>query len=273
MWARNEAVLLQRAMGQAESAQEQLADLTVRLHVSDPLVEIQSYLDLAYDYLAAELWEEAIDLLERLETDFPLVLYVLGYCEHQAGRTENGNALYRRASGASPDYCFPVRLEELEILEHVQSLYPEDGRVAYYLGNLLYDKRRYDEAVAQWERATRAEPGFSIAWRNLGIAFYNVRHDSERAVAHYERALAANPSDGRVLAELDQLLGRTGVSATERLVRCTTGRCSRRRRWTICCPGAFTPGRGARGVCGASTSLPCRCLPRRRSMMGRGRKL
>jgi tetratricopeptide (TPR) repeat protein len=107
----------------------------------------------------------------------------------------------------------------MAILEDVQAAMPDDGRVAYYLGNLYYDKKRYDEAIAQWEHAAEAEPGFSIPWRNLGIAHYNVRHDARTAIDCYEKAFAANPADGRVLSELDQLRARTGTAAEERLSR------------------------------------------------------
>jgi tetratricopeptide (TPR) repeat protein len=63
------------------------------------------------------------------------------------------------------------------------------------------------------------EPGFSITWRNLGIAYYNVGHDPERAMACYERAFKVNPGDGRVFSELSQLLCRTGTPAEDRLAR------------------------------------------------------
>lgn len=219
MWARNEQVLYCRAQGDEAGARQALQDLVERMRVPEPLVEVQSYLDMAFDYTAAGLWAEAVDLLGRLETAFPTVLYALGYCLHRLGRGEEGSALYHRASQAAPDYCFPVRLEELAILEHARSLDPDDGRVSYYLGNLFYDKRRYDEAIACWELAVRAAPGFSIPWRNLGIAMYNVRHDAGQALTCYERALAADPGDGRVLSELDQLLQHTGAPAEERLAR------------------------------------------------------
>ena len=92
---------------------------------------------------------------------------------------------FQRASAMPADYCFPARLEEMVILEYARELLPQDGRIAYYLGNLYYDKKRYAEAIAGWEIAVQKEPGFSIPWRNLGIAAYNVqrrRGQSPRSV-------------------------------------------------------------------------------------------
>jgi tetratricopeptide (TPR) repeat protein len=84
---------------------------------------------------------------------------------------------------------------------------------------LLYDKKRYEEAITHWEAATRVEPNASIPWRNLGLAHYNVRHDRAQARVCYEQALQANPNDARLLSELDQLLKRQGETPSSRLAR------------------------------------------------------
>jgi tetratricopeptide (TPR) repeat protein len=103
------------------------------------------------------------------------------------------------------------------VLEAVTRGVPEDARAPYYLGNLLYDRRRYDEAIALWERAAELDPKFATLHRNLGIALFNVRGDAEAAVAAFDRAQAADPADGRILYERDQLWKRTGVAPQRRL--------------------------------------------------------
>ena len=92
-----------------------------------------------------------------------------------------------------------------------------DARAHYYLGNLLYDKHRREEAIEHWEQACRLDADFSIPWRNLGIAYYNVRRQPERAIECYERARRANPTDARLLYEFDQLRKRTGAAPEARL--------------------------------------------------------
>lgn len=47
---------------------------------------------------------------------------------------------------------------------------------ACYLGNLLYDRRRYTEAIALWEAATELLPDYAVPWRNLGIARFNAQN-------------------------------------------------------------------------------------------------
>ncbi len=157
------------------------------MNVPDRLSEIQAYLDMAFDYADAALWEEASDVLGRLVdpddgSAFPMVLYALGYFAHKLGRADEARETYARASHMPTDYCFPVRLEEMLILEHGQLLDPSDARIAYYLGTLYYDKRRYQDAIGYWERSVDIDPSFATPWRNLGIAAYNVQHDPEKAI-------------------------------------------------------------------------------------------
>ena len=123
------------------------------------------------------------------------------------------------ADGCLPDGCFPARLEEIEILEAAQAANPGDARAPYYLGNLLYDRRRYDDAIASWERARRLDPSFPTVHRNLGIAEANVRRRPVAARRSYLRAFAADSTDGRVLYELDQLLKRQNAPPERRLAR------------------------------------------------------
>src|SRR4029453_8816164 len=98
-----------------------------------------------------------------------------------------------RWRATSPDYCLPSRLEEIRVLETAELLDPTDPRAPYYLGNLLYDRRRYDDAIQAWRRAAANDPGFSIVQRNLGIAEYNVRHRPVAARAAYVRARRSAP--------------------------------------------------------------------------------
>ena len=121
------------------------------------------------------------------------------------------------AAQASPDYCFPARLEEIAILEFALAANPRDARAPFYLGNLLYDRRRHREAIAHWERAVRLEPANAVAWRNLGIGYYNILGQPAQARRAYEAAFRANPADARLLFERDQLWKRLGTSPARRL--------------------------------------------------------
>ncbi|HEU4746297.1 MAG TPA: DUF5107 domain-containing protein, partial [Anaerolineales bacterium] len=179
--------------------------------------DVQNYLDLAFDYSNAGLYLEASEILKTLESSYPMIHYALGYFASQRGDAASALDWYQKGAEGPPDWCFPIRLEEQIILEAVRMANPADGRAAYYLGNLYYDKKQYDKAITSWQAATQLEPGFAIPWRNLGIALYNKRGDKAGAKHCYERALQVNPDDPRLPMEMDQLLQRLGLSPTERL--------------------------------------------------------
>ena len=121
------------------------------------------------------------------------------------------------AASAAPDYCFPARLEEIAILQFALATNPLDARAPFYLGNLFYDRRRHQEAIKLWERAVRLEPANAVAWRNLGIAYFNILGQPAKARRAYEAAFRANPADARLLYERDQLWKRLGEKPVKRL--------------------------------------------------------
>ena len=215
-WARNEWMLVAYARGDQHTASLRREQLTSLMRANP-----QTYLDIAYDYCAVGFWQEAYDLLLIVADGpalYPLVGYTLGWLAAQQGedrsRTEDW---YRKAVLASPDYCFPWRLDEITVLRAALAHNPRDVRAAYYLGNLLYDKKQHTEAIALWKRSTAIEPGLAIPWRNLGLAAYNLEGNLEEALTCYEKALAADAQDPRLLLEYDYLRRRKPVSPAERL--------------------------------------------------------
>ena len=97
---------------------------------------------------------------------------------------------------------------------------PSAARARYYLGNLYYDKRRYDEAIRSWRRSIELDGSFSIPWRNLGIAEFNVLRNPQAADRMYEKAFAANPEDARLLFEWDQLRKRARLASPQDRLSC-----------------------------------------------------
>jgi tetratricopeptide (TPR) repeat protein len=182
---------------------------------------LQSCLDVAFDYAAAGLWADAENLMERfLEQSgaaHPMLRYATAWMAESRGDGEKAARWYRAGREAPSDYCFPSRLEEMIVLEAALRHDAGDARAHYYLGNLLYDKNRREEAIGHWEQAGRLDAEFSIPWRNLGIACYNVRRQPGRAIECYEKACRSNPSDARLLYEFDQLRKRTAAEPRMRL--------------------------------------------------------
>ena len=216
-WSRYELVLIARAQGLEANAQKFLAEFKQLLRN-----DAQNYLDLAFDYADAGMWDEASSVLNEtaaMGKPYPMAAYAQGYFARQQGNKRLAMQWYAKGAHAAPDYCFPMRWQEMLVLEDVIVANPQDGRAHYYLGNLLYDKHRYHEAVPHWQEAAKLEPGFAIPWRNLALASYNMDHNADAAYNYFEKAFAANPQDARILFEFDQLAKRKGCRPEERLAR------------------------------------------------------
>ncbi|HZZ39591.1 MAG TPA: DUF5107 domain-containing protein [Acidobacteriaceae bacterium] len=172
-------------------------------------------LDVAFDCMRAGLLDAADRLLAP--GDGAIELYTGAFIAHLRSDANASAALYAQAAVADSTYVFPGRLDEMRILEAAITANPADARASYYIGNFLYDRRRYGEAIARWERAAALEPNFPTVWRNLGIAFYNVEHDPQKSREAFRLARAAAPQDARILYEEDQLRKRLGDEPGDRL--------------------------------------------------------
>jgi len=85
------------------------------------------------------------------------------------------------------------------------------------------DRLQRKEAMECWQEATRRDPeGLPTAHRNLGLALVNVAKDDNAGWRSLEKAFVLDPSDARVLFELDQLAKRRKESPASRLERLQT---------------------------------------------------
>jgi tetratricopeptide (TPR) repeat protein len=187
----------------------------------------QLQLDLAFDLVRAGFLDEAVTMLSATDTAATtgaelLLLYLQADILDRLGRTRESAAVRERAGHAGLLFMFPNRLDELVLLTRAIQADPGDPRAPYYLGNLLYDRRRYSEAIAMWERAVALAPSFATPWRNLGIGYFNVLHEPARALQAFVKARAAAPGDARILYEYDQLLKRTSHPLDDRLAQLET---------------------------------------------------
>ncbi|WP_173820298.1 DUF5107 domain-containing protein [Niastella vici] len=206
---------------------EQLGDANAARRSLEQLIKLargsaHNYFEYALDYAAAGLYAETIEWLNLVADNTaipasPLVWYYLGWAHYQLGEVSKAGVFFAKGAQVDPRGCFPNRLEEIAILQLASSLNPTDARAPYYLGNLWYDKRQYDEAIEAWETSVQRDASFPTAFRNLGIAYFNKRNDPAKAVNFYEVAFSLDTSDARVLMELDQLYKRLNTAAKDRL--------------------------------------------------------
>ena len=174
-----------------------------------------NYDEIALDYLNAGLYEEACTVWTLAETN--KAMSPMSYYYWAMADKENAAALCAKAAQQDPRYCFPNRLEAILALQNAMEVAPSDARAPYYLGNLYYDKRQYDLAVQVWEKAAELDPSFPTVWRNLSLAYYNKQHDAEKALNAIEKAFNLDPTDSRILMELDQLYKKLHRPHAERL--------------------------------------------------------
>ncbi len=179
----------------------------------------QTLLDVVFDLAWSGARDEALQILERCiraeRWDFPMLWYTLAWLAETPKLSAGSREYLVRAESAPSRYCFPARIEEMIVLESAIARNPLGPKAYTYLGNLYYDKQRYDEAIRCWRRSVELDGSYSIPWRNLGIAEFNILRNAQAAELMYEKAMAANESDSRLLFEWDQLRKRALLATPE----------------------------------------------------------
>ena len=179
---------------------------------------IYNYHETAIDYMHAGQMDESAQVLQTAidkgAEESPLTYYYLAYTSKVFEAIE-----YRqKAAQVNPDYCFPNRLEDAYILRGFELIpFIKDPRAPYYLGCLYYDKRQYDLAIENWEKAAKLDPEFPTVWRNLALARFNKQNRQDEALEYMEKAFHLDETDSRILMELDQLYKRLQKPHQERL--------------------------------------------------------
>jgi tetratricopeptide (TPR) repeat protein len=229
--ARNLKAMVLRQLQQENQAQQLLQEtLTI-----DPLVwmarhlsgdtldcDTQTRLDITIEFMSAGFYEHALDLLEKAQPQAisgtePMCWYYRAYLHDNLGQKQRASECYKQAVACCPDYCFPNRLEDIDVLASAIGANPDDAKAPYYLSNLYYDRKRHGEAIVLLKQSVEIDPTFATAWRNLGIASFNINHDPGQAMQAYDRAVSVDPDDARLVYERDQLCKRLGHLPQKRL--------------------------------------------------------
>ncbi|WP_262315107.1 DUF5107 domain-containing protein [Lacticaseibacillus parakribbianus] len=178
---------------------------------------LNNYLELADDYWQMGELTAAAAILQAAPAG-PMPHYYLAALALAQGDPRQAAAELAAAEAADPTYCFPNKLREYRVLTTLIAAFPDDTpHASYYLGNLLYDKRRHEAAIAAWEKAQEQLPDFPTLLRNLAFARYNVQDDLKGALALQAKAQALDPTDARLLLELNSLQQLAGQPVATRL--------------------------------------------------------
>ncbi|MBQ0032282.1 MAG: hypothetical protein KBT68_05730, partial [bacterium] len=125
-------------------------------------------------------------------------------------------------------YCFPSRLEELEVLQWAAAKLKPDADTQYFLGEILWNVDQKDAALAAWKKAVDLNPKHALALRCIGFGlshpgtyFTNTGVptgiSSREAYDYYLKALEADPTNFRTLNECDKLAEKLKIPAMERI--------------------------------------------------------
>jgi uncharacterized protein HemY len=86
---------------------------------------------------------------------------------------------------------------------------PTNPMVLYSLGSELFKEGRYEEARDHLRRAVENKPDYSVAYRMLGRAHYELHEDAEaRSVFEKGREVAHANGDLQTVKEIDVFLRR-----------------------------------------------------------------
>ena len=185
--------------------------------------DAQTILDLAFDYADAGFTEDAATLIERHLTHpvddcavpnplarTPMCLYALAWLKQDT-------KLLEKARRQSPDYFFPSRSHEQIVLEWAITQPGPDPVACFALGNYYYDLKRHHDAIRVWKRAVDEGTAIPTIFRNLAIATWNASRDGEAARSFYQKAIALDPADPRLVSEFDQLRSKLNDPPADRL--------------------------------------------------------
>ncbi len=152
-------------------------------------------------FLTRGLKKEAIQVLEKyyLQTTVleptPLIYYYYGILTNDSQSLKKGMEM-------NPDYVFPNLPTDFRMLEEVIRRQPNDWKARYYLGTILFEHSQKDEAIKLWGEALAINESYSVLHRNLGIVAWKIDHNMEKAMTHYEKAIARNPNDYALYQDL-----------------------------------------------------------------------
>lgn len=124
--------------------------------------------------------------------------------QHQQGRLDAAQALYRRVLDADPRQFDALHLsgvierqrgrpaQAVDLIGQALAVDPQQARAHSNLGAALADLGRVAEALASYDTALRLDPSYALAWDNRGNALRRLGRLRD-ALDSYERALHLQP--------------------------------------------------------------------------------
>ncbi|HEX4683556.1 MAG TPA: tetratricopeptide repeat protein [Gemmatimonadaceae bacterium] len=109
------------------------------------------------------------------------------------------------------------RARARQIAESLVVQYPEDERAHFVLGTVYSAQHLYDRTIAQYQRAITIDPGYSLAYNQLGYAFRSAGNlaAAETSFRKYIALVPNDPNPYDSYAELLMKMGRFDESIAQ----------------------------------------------------------
>jgi len=124
--------------------------------------------------------------------------------------TNRAQALVQRAVAAQEAGDL---IRAMSLLEQAMKLDPTAKAAYNSLGNVYYQQRRYQQAIAMYHKALSIDPDYAKARNNLGSTYMKLAMDA-RAIEELQRALQADSSYSLTYYNLACVYARGGDSTT-----------------------------------------------------------
>ena len=113
------------------------------------------------------------------------------------------------ATAAGPLPVISMETPRAEMFRKLLDRDPNNPMILYSLGTELFKEGRYPEARDHLARAVENKPDYSVAYRTLGRAHYELHEDAEaRRVFTRGREVAEENGDLQTVREIDVFLRR-----------------------------------------------------------------
>ncbi len=176
-------------------------DLAEKLRAQDSVAYFDRAIALDPEFASAELARAnsaptAKDFFEHMNKAVAL-----------AGKASEGERLLILANEAGAN---GEVIKQKEYLDRLATLYPNDERVRFSLGNYHFAQQEYEQAIAHYKKATDLAPEYSPAYNILGYAYRQQGNytDAEQAFKKYIELIPNDPNPYDSYAELLLKMGR-----------------------------------------------------------------
>lgn len=170
-------------------------------------------LETSLTFLEVGLIDEAISILKSVcltndlqEKQNMILLYHLAYLYDQIGDDKNAMDYLSQAGKSYRDFIFASYPETEQVLRFAIRKNSGDALAYYQLGNLYGNFGRLDEAAELWNTAVNLNPSISIAWRNLGLYYWQAEKNLDKSEICFRNAIKARPDDQTLYRDLSRVL-------------------------------------------------------------------